>query len=151
HREVERSAYQLSLLRVSAPHLPFSITNNYNQSLLKKRIVMMNSKRSSLQTVWKYFFLLPVFTVLVCALNKPAALAATEKTILPGHSGKPGFSDGGQTAPARGMKTQALLSTFVSAFGDTTVRPVSGNGSYDGSPSRDSAREHRYYNDDDYE
>ncbi len=36
HQEVERSAYQLSLLRVCAPHLPFSITNNYNQSLLQK-------------------------------------------------------------------------------------------------------------------
>jgi len=73
HEEVERSAYQLSLLRVSAPHLPFSITNNYNQSLLKRRIVMMNSKRSSRHTVWKYFFLLPIFTALVCVLNKPAA------------------------------------------------------------------------------
>ena len=72
HREVERSAYQLSLLRVSAPHLPFSITTNYNQSLLKKRIVMMNSQHSSLRTIWKYFFLAPVFILLVCALNKPA-------------------------------------------------------------------------------
>ncbi len=72
HREVERSAYQLSLLRVSAPHLPFSITTNYNQSLLKKRIVMMNSQHSSLRTVWKYSFLAPVLILLVCALNKPA-------------------------------------------------------------------------------
>jgi len=72
HQQVERSAYQLSLLRVSAPHLPFSITTNYNQSLLKRRIVMMNSQHSSLRTVWKYFFLIPVLTVLVCALNKPA-------------------------------------------------------------------------------
>ena len=76
---VERSAYQLSLLRVSAPHLPFSITNNYNQSLLKRRIVMMNSKRSSIHTVWKYFFLIPLLTGLVCALNKPAALGADRK------------------------------------------------------------------------
>ncbi|WP_431216860.1 M56 family metallopeptidase [Puia sp. P3] len=73
HGEVERLAYQLSLLRVSAPHLPFSITNNYNQSLLKRRIVMMNSSSSSTWTVWKYFFLLPIFTTLVLVLNKPAA------------------------------------------------------------------------------
>ena len=82
HRDVERSAYQLSLLRVSAPHLPFSITNNYNQSLLKRRIVMMNSKRSSLHTVWKYFFLIPLLTGLMCALNKPvAALAETTRKL----------------------------------------------------------------------
>ena len=73
HRGVERFTYQLSLLRVSAPHLPFSITNNYNQSLLKRRIVMMNSQRSPRSTVWKYFFLLPLLTVLVFTLNKPAA------------------------------------------------------------------------------
>ncbi len=44
HREVERSAYQLSLLRVSAPCICLSasrpITINH---FLKKRIVMMNS------------------------------------------------------------------------------------------------------------
>jgi len=81
--QVERSAYQLSLLRVSAPHLPFSITNNYNQSLLKRRIVMMNSKRSSIHTVWKYFFLIPLLTGLVCALNKPVALGADRKNNDP--------------------------------------------------------------------
>jgi hypothetical protein len=77
HRDVDRSTYQLSLLRVSAPQLPFSITNNYNQSLLKRRIVMMNSKRSSQHTVWKYFFLLPLLTALVCTLNKPAVSSPT--------------------------------------------------------------------------
>jgi hypothetical protein len=85
HQEVERSAYQLSLLRVSAPQLSFSLTNNYNQSLLKRRIVMMNSKRSSLHTIWKYFFLIPIFTVLVCALNKPtSAFGAAVRHLVKG-------------------------------------------------------------------
>jgi len=74
HPHVERVAYQLSLLRVSAPHLPFSITNKYNQSLLKRRIVMMNSQHSARYTIWKYFVLLPILTLLVCTLNKPPAL-----------------------------------------------------------------------------
>src|SRR3984957_6593230 len=106
HRGVERFTYQLSLLRVSAPHLPFSITNNYNQSLLKRRIVMMNSQRSPRLTVWKYFFLLPILTVLVCTLNKPAALgqAAAVKT------------DQSLSATA---KTQAIA---LSA--DTVIRPA---------------------------
>jgi len=79
---IERSAYQLSLLRVSAPHLSFSLTNNYNQSLLKRRIVMMNSQSSSRRTVWKYFFLLPLFTGLMCALNKPAIALGEATTKL---------------------------------------------------------------------
>jgi hypothetical protein len=88
HQEVERSAYQLSLLRVSAPQLSFSITNNYNQSLLKRRIVMMNSKRSSLRTIWKYFFLIPIFTGLVCALNRPVAAFGAAGRHLSANAGK---------------------------------------------------------------
>ncbi len=74
---IEKKAYQLSLLKVSAPHLPLSLTINYNQSLLKKRITMMNVKKYSVKTVWKYFFLLPLFGMLMFALNQPAAVAQT--------------------------------------------------------------------------
>ena len=59
--KVDKQRYQLSLVQVSAPHFPLSLTTNYNQSILKKRIAMMNKKRSNLHTAWKYFFLLPVF------------------------------------------------------------------------------------------
>ncbi|HXB94056.1 MAG TPA: M56 family metallopeptidase [Puia sp.] len=128
HQEVERSAYQLSLLRVSAPHLPFSITNNYNQSLLKKRIVMMNSKRSSSHTVWKYFFLIPVLSLLVCALNKPAALAAAGRSSTAGHT-PAGADPGGNSArPVSPVKFRGLLATVVSVFSDTTIQPATGAG-----------------------
>jgi hypothetical protein len=80
HKEVERSSYQMSLLKVSAPHLSLGITTNYNQSLLKKRIVMMNAKKSNLNTMWKYFFLVPLMGILVCALNNPAAYSQAVKT-----------------------------------------------------------------------
>jgi hypothetical protein len=71
NKGIERSGYQLNLLKVAAPHLPLGITTNYNQSLLKKRIAMMNEKKSSTYTAWKYFFLLPLLTFVVCALNQP--------------------------------------------------------------------------------
>ncbi|BAU55328.1 M56 family metallopeptidase [Mucilaginibacter gotjawali] len=73
HEEVEKSTYQMSLLKVSAPHLSLGITTNYNQSLLKRRIMMMNAKRSNLHIMWKYFFLVPLLGILACALNSPAA------------------------------------------------------------------------------
>lgn len=72
HNRVEKESYQMSLLRVSAPHLPLSVTTNYNQSLLKKRMVMMNAKRSNIHTMWKYFILVPVMAALACALNQAA-------------------------------------------------------------------------------
>ena len=79
HKEVERASYQLSLLKVSAPHLSLGITTNYNQSLLKKRIVMMNAKKSNIHIMWKYFFLVPLLGILACALNNPAAYSQIAK------------------------------------------------------------------------
>ncbi|MGB8191726.1 MAG: M56 family metallopeptidase [Chitinophagaceae bacterium] len=72
-KEVEPADYQLSLLKVSTPHFPLSLTTNYNQSLLKKRIVMMNAKKSNVHTAWKYFFLLPLLVLFACLLNEPVA------------------------------------------------------------------------------
>jgi hypothetical protein len=71
HDTVERESYQLSLLKVAAPHFPLSLTTNYNQSLLKKRLLMMNAKKSNVHTIWKYFFLLPLMVLFVCLFNEP--------------------------------------------------------------------------------
>jgi len=73
HKEVDRSSYQLSLVKVSAPHFPVSLTTNYNQSILKKRLIMMNAKKSNLNTTWKYLFIVPILMVFVCFLNEPRA------------------------------------------------------------------------------
>jgi hypothetical protein len=73
HAAIDKKTYQLSLLKVTAPDSPLSLTNNYNQSILKKRIAMMNTKRSNLHTAWKYFFLLPLLAILACVLNEPKA------------------------------------------------------------------------------
>ena len=78
-QKVDKQSYQLSLMKVSAPHFPLSLTTNYNQSILKKRIAMMNKKRSNLHTAWKYFFLLPVFAFLACLLNEPIAYGQTSE------------------------------------------------------------------------
>jgi len=76
---VEKESYQMSLLKVSAPHLALSVTTNYNQSLLKKRIVMMNAKKSNIHTMWKYFILLPLMAGLACALNQTVAYSQSVK------------------------------------------------------------------------
>ena len=78
-QKIDKHSYQLNLMKVSAPHFPLSLTTNYNQSILKKRIAMMNTKRSNLHTAWKYFFLLPVFALLACLLNEPMAYGQVNK------------------------------------------------------------------------
>jgi beta-lactamase regulating signal transducer with metallopeptidase domain len=79
HKEVDRSSYQLSLVKVSAPHFPVSLTTNYNQSILKKRLIMMNAKKSNLNTTWKYLFIVPILVVFVCFLNEPNAYGTQNK------------------------------------------------------------------------
>ncbi|HYC27907.1 MAG TPA: M56 family metallopeptidase, partial [Chitinophagaceae bacterium] len=81
HKGLEMSSYQMSLLKVSAPHFPLSLTTNYNQSLLKKRIAMMNAKKSNVHTAWKYLFLLPLLVMFACLLNKPVAYGQREKSM----------------------------------------------------------------------
>lgn len=78
--EAEKTTYQMSLLKVSAPHFPLSLTTNYNQSLLKKRVAMMNAKKSNVHTTWKYLFLLPLLVLSVCLLNEPV-LKAQSPTV----------------------------------------------------------------------
>ena len=67
--------YQMNLLKVSVPELPLSLSTNYNQSFLKKRIHMMNAKKSSARSTWKYLFILPILGLTVALFN-PTILAA---------------------------------------------------------------------------
>ena len=64
-----KQAYQLSLFKVSVPQFPLNLTTNYNQSFLKNRIAMMNTKKSSARSVWKYLFILPLFGFSMMSLN----------------------------------------------------------------------------------
>lgn len=143
--EVEPSVYQLSLLKVAAPNIPYNITTNYNQSLLKRRIIMMNSKRSSLHTIWKYFFLLPLLTCLVCALNKPMAFgqpkasgtanASAQSTAssqsAAGQSTTAGQSmaSGQSTAASTSQSSGSSIASFITTA-DTTARPDRREGSW---------------------
>jgi hypothetical protein len=85
NEEIKKDQYQFNLLQIAAPNKPLAITTNYNQSLLKQRIVMMNAKKSTLSSYWKYSFVLPLFLAAVLLLNKPLvgqAIQTTYKTDI---------------------------------------------------------------------
>ncbi len=67
--------YQMNLLKVSVPELPLALSTNYNQSFLKKRIQMMNAKKSSAQSTWKYLFILPILGLTVSMMNPTFSVA----------------------------------------------------------------------------
>lgn len=106
---VDRQDYQMNLLKVSVPNLSLRITTNYNQSLLKKRIVMMNAKRSNIHTTWKYLFLLPMMAFLICALNQPAASGHPGGVTRIDYSKPDVRNDGNWKATIKGSKLELKL------------------------------------------
>jgi ankyrin repeat protein/beta-lactamase regulating signal transducer with metallopeptidase domain len=74
--DIPPQEYQMNLLHIATIQKPLSITSNYNQSLIKKRIIMMNTKKSNPHNYWKYSFLAPVLFATLLVLNKPLSLAA---------------------------------------------------------------------------
>ncbi len=75
-RGTDLTAYQMSLLQVAAPKYAYSLVANYNQSLLKKRILMMQTKKSSLFAGWKYFFLITLLALSIPLFNAKAIVPA---------------------------------------------------------------------------
>ncbi len=80
HSDIEPTSYQMSLVKVSAPNFPASLTTNYNQSILKKRLLMMNSKKSNINSTWKYLCIVPLLLVFVSLFNEPVALGKLATT-----------------------------------------------------------------------
>lgn len=73
--EQDTKAYQYALLKV-AQHSSPPMTQHFNMSHLKKRIIMMNKKRT--HTVWsgKYLLTLPLLLVIILLVNAPELKAA---------------------------------------------------------------------------
>ncbi|WP_394760325.1 M56 family metallopeptidase [Flavobacterium sp.] len=61
----DKKAYQMTLLKVVTDHNCLSITNSFYQSLIKKRIVMLNKNQSQKRNLWKYTLILPVLIAFV--------------------------------------------------------------------------------------
>lgn len=75
-KTVEKERYQMNLLKIATRKKPLTITTNYNQSLLKQRILMMNAKKSSPHSYWKYAFIAPILFAMLLVINKPSSALA---------------------------------------------------------------------------
>ena len=71
--------YQYTLLKTCNTTYCTEITNNFYNSLIKKRIVMIHKHRSENRSQWKYALLLPLLTAFVFAFN--TKVIAQEKVI----------------------------------------------------------------------
>jgi hypothetical protein len=87
----DRKSYQRALLKVVSHQSCLSITNNFYQSLIKKRIVMLNKNQSHKRNSWKYAVIIPaligfvfLFQIKVIAQEKEEDVVFT-KTMHKGN------------------------------------------------------------------
>ena len=80
----DKKAYQFTLLKITTHENCVAITNHFYQSLIKKRIVMLNKNQSNKRNSWKYALVLPLlgafvffFQVKVVAQEKKAQIHKT--------------------------------------------------------------------------
>lgn len=66
---IDSKQYQYSLLNVSMAGSPNKLVNNFNISTIKKRIVMMNAKRSSRISLGRYIFVAPAVIILLLVFS----------------------------------------------------------------------------------
>jgi hypothetical protein len=80
----DKKAYQYTLLKITTHETCVAITNHFYQSLIKKRIVMLNKNQSSKRNYWKYSAVIPalgafvlLFQIRTIAQEKKQAEVAT--------------------------------------------------------------------------
>ena len=84
-KKVEKAGYQMNLLKIATYNKPLRVTTNYNQSLIKQRILKMSAKRSNSHNYWKYVFLAPVVFGMLLSMNRPLIdISQNEAQLSPG-------------------------------------------------------------------
>jgi beta-lactamase regulating signal transducer with metallopeptidase domain len=63
------TVYQKTLLKVSGNQYCAVLANNFYNSLIKKRIIMLHTKKSKTNNVWKYTLVIPMLIAFVFAFN----------------------------------------------------------------------------------
>jgi len=61
----DKKAYQITLLKVTTHDNCVAITNHFYQSLIKKRIIMLNKNQSKKWNSWKYALIIPVLVAFI--------------------------------------------------------------------------------------
>lgn len=58
----DRTLYQKTMLKITTQSSNISIINTFNQSSIKKRIIMLNTNQSNRKNIWKFGIILPFVT-----------------------------------------------------------------------------------------
>ena len=132
--------YQYSLLSVSLATTPNTLVNHFNISTIKKRIIMMNAKRSSKLNLTRYAFLVPaVITLLLVFSISKAAISKNGAHALKSIAAK--ISNIGIINNSKPAVAKVVVNTLKPAASIVTVKNTdtiySGNGT-----SKNGGRKH---------
>ena len=73
--------YQFTLLKTCNATYSTELTNNFYNSLIKKRILMLHKNKSENKSQWKYLLLLPLLVAFVFTFNTKVIAQEKEKLI----------------------------------------------------------------------
>ena len=76
---IDRRNYQYHLLHLAYSRKNILLTNNFNISKLKQRVMMMNSEKTPMRKLAKYLLVLPVVLLLIAANSAYAQQTKPEK------------------------------------------------------------------------
>jgi len=83
----DKKAYQYTLLKITTHENCVAITNHFYQSLIKKRIIMLNKKQSKKRNSWKFYVILPALVAFVL-LFQVEVIAKEKQQIIKDLSGE---------------------------------------------------------------
>jgi bla regulator protein BlaR1 len=107
--------YQYSLVNVSFAAAPQGIVNHFNISTIKKRIIMMNAKRSSKIKLTRYALLVPAVVALLLVFSISKAAYITKSNNIGKHL-------------LNNVKTSVMLTVKnIAALAKTSSTPVKNN------------------------
>jgi hypothetical protein len=111
--------YQKTLLKVVVCNNQLSITNQFYQSLIKKRIVMLNTNQSSKKNVWKYAVVFPLLVAFMLFFQVETVAQVKEKSkkiqatvVAVGFSIDKNATDAEMKSDSEELKKQGIDYTF---------------------------------------
>lgn len=78
----DKIAYQKTLLKITVQPDCIAITNHFYQSLIKKRIVMLNKQKSSRKNSWKYAIIIPALAAFMFLFQYKVIAQEKEPAIV---------------------------------------------------------------------
>jgi len=89
-----KKSYQHLLLKTSVPNYQMALTNNFYNSLIKKRIVMLHKNKSKNQNQWKYALVIPVLALFLMSFNTKEIINYKNSPLIEGSFNKQSESVG---------------------------------------------------------